>query len=115
MRIVIDIEDSYYNWIINNKSNDPHEYKNATELRFRKAVERGIVIPENCSDLIDRDSLVNHFNTTWYGDAIIEIRKEPAVVHKHKGMCFNCKYKTDTCQEGLHCIRDAEDAMENNK
>lgn len=23
-----------------------------------------------------------------------------------KGKCINCSYKTDTCQEGLHCPRD---------
>ena len=26
-----------------------------------------------------------------------------------KGMCYKCPQQTDTCQEGLHCPRDAED------
>ena len=26
-----------------------------------------------------------------------------------RGQCYECPHKTDTCQEGLHCIRDAED------
>ena len=26
-----------------------------------------------------------------------------------KGMCYKCQYKTDSCQEGLHCIRDGEE------
>lgn len=25
------------------------------------------------------------------------------------GQCYECPHKTDTCQEGLHCIRDSED------
>ena len=32
----------------------------------------------------------------------------PAVVYGDKGMCYKCQYKTDFCQEGLHCIRDSE-------
>ena len=31
------------------------------------------------------------------------------------GRCYECPHKTDTCQEGLHCIRDAEDDMGDNK
>lgn len=26
-----------------------------------------------------------------------------------KGMCYNCQYKSASCQEGLHCIRDSEE------
>ena len=32
-----------------------------------------------------------------------------------KGQCYECPHKTDTCQEGLHCIRDAEDDTGDNK
>ena len=32
-----------------------------------------------------------------------------------QGQCYECPHKTDTCQEGLHCIRDAEDDTGDNK
>lgn len=28
--------------------------------------------------------------------------------YNKKGMCHDCPYKTDTCQEGLHCEREVE-------
>lgn len=51
---------------------------------------------------------------TWneYADNCLkehsQIFNEPVVIPADKGMCYNCQYKTDSCQEGLHCIRDSE-------
>ena len=32
----------------------------------------------------------------------------PLAISMDKGICYNCQSKTDSCQEGLHCIRDSE-------
>lgn len=50
-----------------------------------EAFQTARIIPIDCGDLIDRDSLINHFNTNWCGDAVTEIQKAPAVVPKYRG------------------------------
>ena len=58
MKIVIDIEEGRYNWIMSHASNHPYDYANTTDIVFRKAVESGIVLPKGHGDLIDRDALI---------------------------------------------------------
>lgn len=62
MKIVIDIEEGRYNWIMSHASNHPGDYINADSLVFRKAVESGIPVPKGHGDLIDRSVVVNELN-----------------------------------------------------
>ena len=55
MKIVIDIEEGRYNWIMSHASNDAGDYDNAEDLFFRKAVESGTILPKGHGDLIDRN------------------------------------------------------------
>lgn len=54
MKIVIDIEEGRYNWIMSHASNDPGDYVDSSDLVFRKAVESGTVLPKGHGDLISR-------------------------------------------------------------
>lgn len=60
MKIVIDIEEGRYNWIMSHASNDPRDYANTTDIVFRKAVESGTVLPKGHGRLVDADSLLAH-------------------------------------------------------
>lgn len=51
MKIVIDMEESRYNWIMSHASNDPGDYADSEDLFFRKAVESGAVLPETVNML----------------------------------------------------------------
>lgn len=57
MKIVIDIEEGRYNWIMSHASKHPYDYADASDLFFRTAVESGIVLPKGHGDLIDRSKL----------------------------------------------------------
>lgn len=61
MKIVIDIEEGRYNWIMSHASNDAGDYANTEDLFFRKAVESGIVLPKGHGDLIDRDYFIDKY------------------------------------------------------
>ena len=91
MKIVIDIEEGRYNWIMSHASNDPGDYLNSEDLFFRKAVESGTVLPKGHGRLVDADSLLDHIVDYGEGqnrlmlidpyyvrnaDAIIEADKE---------------------------------------
>ena len=52
MKIVIDIEEGRYNWIMSHASNDPGDYANSGDLFFRKAVESGTVLPKGHGKII---------------------------------------------------------------
>jgi len=58
MKIVIDIEEGRYNWIMSHASNDAGDYANAGDLVFRKAIESGTVLPKGHGRLIDADDLI---------------------------------------------------------
>ena len=58
MKIVIDIEEGWYNWIMSHASNHPVDYANSEDLCFRKAVESGTVLPNGHGRLIDADKLL---------------------------------------------------------
>ena len=60
MKVIIDIEEGRYNWIMSHASNNPNDYANTTDIVFRKAVESGKVLPKEHGDLIDRDELKRH-------------------------------------------------------
>ena len=62
MKIVIDIEEGRYNWIMSHASNDPGDYVDSSDLVFRKAVESGTVLPKGHGDLIDRDVAFDEFD-----------------------------------------------------
>ena len=47
-----------------------------------------------------KEDTVNIIVTAEYYFNLNENNKE--------GMCSNCSYKTDTCQEGLHCPKENE-------
>lgn len=55
------------------------------DVRVTNAFQTARIIPIDCGDLIDRDSLVNHFNTNWCGDAVTEIQEAPIVVPAYRG------------------------------
>jgi hypothetical protein len=57
MKIVIDIEEGRYNWIMSHASNDAGDYANSEDLFFRKAVESGTVLPKGHGKLVDGDLL----------------------------------------------------------
>ena len=57
MKIVIDIDEGKYNWIISHASKNPRDYADAGDLFFRIAVEHGTVLPKGHGDLIDRNHL----------------------------------------------------------
>ena len=58
MKIVIDIEEGRYNWIMSHASNDPGDYADTGDIVFRKAVESGTVLPKRHGRLIDADDLI---------------------------------------------------------
>lgn len=64
-------------------------------------------------DLVDADKVIlglvygKHIDNAKCGE-IAKIFNNAVVIPADKGMCYNCQYKTDSCQEGLHCIRDSE-------
>lgn len=62
MKIVIDIEEGRYNWIMSHASNDPRDYANTTDIVFRKAVESGIVLPKGHGELIDKEVVLDMMN-----------------------------------------------------
>ncbi len=105
MKIVIDIPDDKYRQI--------KDFPSAFDSSICKAIRNGTVLPKGHGDLIDRDKLEKDTEWSEYEDEFIsyshrQIFNEPVVIPADKGMCYNCQYKTDSCQEGLHCIRDSE-------
>lgn len=58
MKIVIDIEEGRYNWIMSHASNDPGDYVDAGDLFFRKAIESGTVLPKGHGRLVDENHIV---------------------------------------------------------
>lgn len=63
MRVIIDIEEGRYNWIMSHASNNPKDYTNTGDMVFRKAVESGTVLPKGHGDLIDRDVAIADFDS----------------------------------------------------
>ena len=73
MKIIIDIEDGEYKWIMEHASNDPNDYTDSWNIFFRKAVEHGIVIPKDHGDLIDVDVAFKEFDKaclSWEGELL---------------------------------------------
>lgn len=103
MKIVIDIPESDYRRIMASNLVEYYELK----------IAQGTVLPKGHGDLIDRDELEKDTEWDEYEDGCIsyshsQIFSASVVIPADKGMCYNCQYKTDSCQEGLHCIRDSE-------
>jgi len=82
MKIVIDIEEGRYNWIMSHASNHPNDYANTTDLVFRKAVESGTVLPKGYGDLIDRDVANEELSDISHGDDLL--RYVPTVIKADK-------------------------------
>lgn len=65
MKVVIDIEEGRYNWIMSHASKHPYDYADASDLFFRTAVERGIVLPKGHGDLVDISKLYDQKIEQW--------------------------------------------------
>lgn len=86
MKIVIDIEEGRYNWIMSHASNHPNDYANTTDIVFRKAVESGIVLPKRHGDLIDKDQferLLRTYGLDYEADTFIPMAT--TVIEADKG------------------------------
>lgn len=84
MKLVIDIEEGRYNWIISHASNDPRDYADTTDIVFRKAVERGIPLPRDHGDLIDRDIAYAEFDKASCSYEGQLLKYIPAVIKSNK-------------------------------
>ena len=62
-----------------------------------------IDITEQAYNLLNSDEQID-----WLGaETLLEcIARGTPYEEQSKGKCIDCPYKTDTCQEGLHCPRD---------
>ena len=106
MKLVIDIpEDFYKEWCDYIIPSD--KVTACTHI----IIQQGTVLPEGHGDLIDRDALIQKQlipNHSFELVGLSDLNAEPVIIPADNGQCFDCKSKTDSCQEGLHCIKDEE-------
>ncbi len=98
MKIVIDIPDEDYKDIV-----DGYICQELADEMLNR-VKAGTPLPKGHGDLVDRDTIVVE-EDVYFQNYIIHA---PTVIPADQGMCYNCEYKTDICQEGLHCPKEDE-------